>query len=71
MIKMCMTSGVMVTMKLRKINWIRAKNMKRRYTVNKMCECKGFTSPVSRKGMFKFYDLLIKFCWEIKDSYGQ
>lgn len=61
----------MEIMNLRRINWIRAKNMKRRYTVNRLCEWKGFTSKNCRKGMFKLYDLLFKFCWEIRDSYGQ
>ena len=37
----------------------------------KLCEEKGFNSPDCRKGMFKLYDLLIKFCWEAKASCGQ
>ena len=58
-------------MKLRKVNWIRAKNMQRRYTVNKLCKQKGFTSRDDRRGMFKLYDLLNIFCWEAKGDCGQ
>ena len=61
----------MVTMRLRKINWIRAKNMQRRYAVGILCKQKGFTSRDDSRGMFRLYDLLIKFCWEAKDSCGQ
>lgn len=60
----------MVTMKLRKINWIRAKNMQRRYIVGKLCKQKGFTSRDDIRGMFRLYDLLIRFCWEVKSGCG-
>ena len=62
---------MMVTMRLRKINWIRAKHMQRRYAVDELCKQKGFTSRDDRRGMFKLYDLLIKFCWEAKGGCGQ
>lgn len=65
-----MNSGVMVTMKLRKVNWIRAKMLQRRYFVNRMCSDKRIVSHKGRKGMFKIYDYLYKFCLEISDVYG-
>lgn len=66
-----MSSGVMVIMKLRKINWIRAKNMQRRYTVDELCKQKGFISREERRGIFRLYDLLNIFYWEAKDDCGQ
>ena len=66
-----MNSGMMVTMKLRKVNWIRAKNMQRRYTVDRLCKQKGFASRDDRRGMFKLYDLLNIFCWEAKSDCEQ
>ena len=60
-----------IFMRLRKVNWIRAKNIQRRYAVDKLCKQKGFTSRDDRRGMFKLYDLLNIFCWEAKDSCGQ
>lgn len=60
----------MVTMKLRRVNYCRAKMLQRRYFVNRMCSDKRIVSHKGRKGMFKLYDYLYKFCLEISDVYG-
>lgn len=61
----------MEIMSLRRINYIKAINMRRRYVVDKLCKQRGFTSRDDRRGMFKFYDLLNIFYWEVKDGCGQ
>ena len=60
----------MINIRLRKINYCKAKNLRRRHTVNKMCESRGIKSQNGRKGMYKIYDYLYKFCYEISHVYG-